>query len=231
MFYFGEDYKSVCGNCDNCLIPPKTWDGTLAAQKALSTVYRTGQRFGVVHLIDVLLGKTTERVQQFGHDRLSTFGVGRDLTELAWRGVFRQLAATGLLAVDVERFGGLKLTAESRNVLKGGQTVTFRVEEVKKAARKTAKVGSRDLPSGGRAGKGSVKQEDERLWEALREERLKFSREQNVPPYVIFHDATLLDMLKRRPKDLAEFATIGGVGTHKLERYGKAFLAVLAAHW
>jgi len=231
--YFGEQLAKPCGNCDNCLEPPATWDGTTAAQKALSAVYRTGQRFGVVHLIDVLLGKTTERVQQFGHHRLSTFGVGNDLTELAWRGVFRQLAATGLLAVDVEGFGGLKLTAESRDVLKGGQTVTFRVEEIKKAARKTkaAKGGTRDLPSGGRAGKGSVRPEDERLWDALREERLKFSREQNVPPYVIFHDATLLDMLKRRPKDLVEFATISGVGSHKLDRYGKAFLAVLAAHW
>ena len=229
--YFGEQLAKPCGNCDNCLEPPATWDGTTAAQKALSAVYRTGQRFGVVHLIDVLLGKTTERVQQFGHERLSTFGVGSDLTELAWRGVFRQLAATGLLAVDVEGFGGLKLTAASRDVLKGGQAVTFRVEEVKKATRKTAKGGSRDLPSGGRAGKGSVKPQDERLWEALREERLKFSREQNVPPYVIFHDATLLEMLKRRPKDLDAFANISGVGANKLARYGKAFLAVLAAHW
>ena len=229
--YFGEQLAKPCGNCDNCLEPPATWDGTTAAQKALSAVYRTGQRFGVLHLIDVLLGKTTERVQQFGHERLSTFGVGSDLTELAWRGVFRQLAATGLLAVDVEGFGGLKLTAASRDVLKGGQAVTFRVEEVKKATRKTAKGGSRDLPSGGRAGKGSVKPQEERLWEALREERLKFSREQNVPPYVIFHDATLLEMLKRRPKDLDAFANISGVGANKLARYGKAFLAVLAAHW
>ena len=229
--YFGEHLAKPCGNCDNCIEPPATWDGTTAAQKALSCVYRTGQRFGVMHLIDVLLGKTTERMQQFGHDRLSTFGVGKDLSELAWRGVFRQLTASGLLAVDVEGFGGLKLTAESRDVLKGGQSVTFRVEEVKKVARKTAKGGSRDLPSGGRAGKGSVKQEDERLWEALREERLKFSREQNVPPYVIFHDATLLEMLKRRPKDLDAFANISGVGANKLERYGKAFLAVLEAHW
>ena len=229
--YFGEHLAKPCGNCDNCIEPPATWDGTTAAQKALSCVYRTGQRFGVMHLIDVLLGKTTERMQQFGHDRLSTFGVGKDLSELAWRGVFRQLTASGLLAVDVEGFGGLKLTAESRDVLKGGQSVTFRVEEVKKAARKTGKSGSRDLPSGGRAGKGTVKPEDERLWEALREERLKFSREQNVPPYVIFHDATLLEMLKRRPKDLDAFANISGVGANKLERYGKAFLAVLAAHW
>ena len=229
--YFGEHRDKPCGNCDNCLEPPATWDGTTAAQKALSCVYRTGQRFGVLHLIDVLLGKTTERVQQFGHDRVSTFGVGKDLSELQWRGVFRQLAATGLLAVDVEGFGGLKLTAESRDVLKGGQAVTFRVEEVKKAARGKTKAGTRDLPSGGRAGKGNVKPADERLWEALREERLKFSREQNVPPYVIFHDATLLEMLKQRPKDLDAFANISGVGANKLARYGKAFLAVLAAHW
>ena len=229
--YFGEHLAKPCGNCDNCIEPPATWDGTTAAQKALSCVYRTGQRFGVMHLIDVLHGKTTERMQQFGHDRLSTFGVGKDLSELAWRGVFRQLTASGLLAVDVEGFGGLKLTAESRDVLKGGQTVTFRVEEVKKAARRTTKGGARELPSGGRAAKGHVKPEDERLWEALREERLKFSREQNVPPYVIFHDATLLEMLKRRPKDLDAFANISGVGANKLERYGKAFLAVLAAHW
>ena len=188
----------------------------------------------MVHLIDVLLGKNTERVKQFSHDQLSTFGIGSDLTEVAWRGVFRQLTASGLLAVDVEGFGGLKLTVESREVLKGGKSVTFRVEEVRKAARKSKKgtfAAASEMASGGRAGKGSVRVEDERLWEALREERLKFSREQNVPPYVIFHDATLMEMLKRRPKDLAEFATISGVGANKLERYGKAFLAVLDAHW
>ena len=231
--YFGELMARPCGNCDNCLEPPATWDGTTAAQKALSCVYRTGQRFGVVHLLDVLLGKTTERVQQFGHDQLSTFGVGTDLSEIAWRGVFRQLTASGLLAVDVEGFGGLRLTAESRAVLKGGRTVTFRVEDEKKSARKakTTFGKTRDTTPGGRAAKSSVKPQDERLWEALREERLKFSREQNVPPYVIFHDATLLEMLKRRPKDLTEFATISGVGMNKLERYGKAFLAVLDAHW
>ena len=232
--YFGESMPKPCGNCDNCLEPPATWDGTTAAQKAMSAVYRTGQRFGVVHLIDVLLGKNTERVQQFGHDQLSTFGIGSDLTEVAWRGVFRQLTASGLLAVDVEGFGGLKLTAESRDVLKGTKNVTFRVEEVRKAARKSKKgtfAAASEMASGGRAGKGSVRVEDERLWEALREERLKFSREQNVPPYVIFHDATLMEMLKRRPKDLTEFATISGVGANKLERYGKAFLTVLEAHW
>ena len=230
--YFGEHLAKPCGNCDNCLEPPATWDGTTAAQKALSCVYRTGQRFGVVHLIDVLLGKNTERVQQFGHDRLSTFGVGSDLSELAWRGVFRQLAATGLLAVDVEGFGGLKLTAESRSVLTGGQRVTFRVEDAKKATRKKNVFGqTRDVSAGRRAAKGNVRPQDERLWEALREERLKFSRDQNVPPYVIFHDATLLEMVKRRPKDLGEFSAISGVGINKLERYGKAFLAVLDAHW
>ena len=234
--YFGEqrDHAAAnCGNCDNCLTPPATWDGTTAAQKALSAVYRTGQRFGVLYLIDVLLGKKTERVMQFGHDRLTTFGVGSDLSEIAWRGVFRQLTASGFLTLDVDGHGGLKLSPESRAVLKGDVAVTFRVEDNKKPGRKlkTTKGGGVDLPSGGRAAKASVPPEDARLWEALREERLRFSREQNVPPYVIFHDATLQDMIKRRPKDLAAFATISGVGTHKLERYGKAFLAVLAAHW
>ena len=229
--YFGEQREKPCGNCDNCLAPPATWDGTTAAQKALSAVYRTGQRFGVVHLIDVLLGKNTEKVKQFGHDQLPTFGIGSDLSEVVWRGVFRQLAATGLLAVDVEGFGGLKLTAESRAVLKGGQRIMFRVEEAKASGRKKSAGGTRLAAPGGRTTRGSVKPGDERLWEALRDERLKFSKEQNVPPYVIFHDATLLAMLKERPKTLAEFATISGVGAHKLDRYGKAFLAVLTAHW
>jgi ATP-dependent DNA helicase RecQ len=221
--YFGEHRHEPCGNCDNCLQAPDTWDGTVAAQKALSCVYRTGQRFGVAHLIDVLLGRTTEKVQQFGHQRLSTFGAGGDLSEQAWRGVFRQLAATGILAVDVEGFGGLKLTEDSRAVLKGEQTVTFRVEEARKAGRKTR--GAISTTRG-----GDVKPQDQLLWEALREERLKIAREQNVPPYVIFHDATLRDMLAQRPKDLAQLAGISGVGKQKLERYGKSFLAVLATH-
>ena len=231
LHYFGEDLPEPCGNCDNCLEAPATWDGSVAAQKALSCVYRTGQKFGVAHLIDVLLGKTTEKVWQFGHQRLTTFGAGSDLSELTWRGVFRQLTATGLLAVDVEGFGGLKLTAESRAVLKGEQTVVFRVEEAKSAGRKSATPENRATPTRPRAvGDGAVKSQDESLWEALREERLRIAREQNVPPYVIFHDITLRAMLAHRPRDLAEFAKISGVGKHKLERYGKEFLEVLSAH-
>jgi len=220
--YFGENHPTACGNCDNCLDPPQTWDGTTAAQKALSCVYRTGQRFGVGHLTDVLLGKVTEKVKQFGHDGLSTFGVGKELTELQWRGVFRQLAATGVLTVDLEGYGGLQLTSISRAVLKGEQSVTFRLESPRKEkSRKQPKALSRH---------GGVRPENEALWETLRSTRLRLAREQEVPPYVIFHDATLLEMMAQHPKTLAEFANISGVGARKLEQYGQVFLEALSSH-
>lgn len=222
--YFGEKRPNPCGNCDNCLDPPETWDGTTAARKALSCVYRTGQRFGVVHLVDVLLGKKTERVQQFGHDRLPTFGVGADLSELQWKGVFRQLAATGLLSVDLEGFGGLKLTAASKAVLKGEQPVTLRLQ-----AAKNAKKSRRD-PAVRSAETNDISPQQEALWQALREARLRLAREQGVPPYVIFHDATLREMILQRPQSLREFGTISGVGERKLEKYGEAFLSVLMEH-
>ncbi len=221
LAYFGEKRARACGNCDNCLEPPETWDGTTAAQKALSCVYRTGQRFGVAHLVDVLVGNSTEKVLQFGHDRLPTFGVGNDLTELQWRGVFRQLAAAGFLAVDLEGYGGLKLTAQSKAVLKGEQRVTLRVQAAKK-------------PKKSRRGTDAISAEnkgiapaDAALWEALREARLALAREQGVPPYVIFHDATLQEMLSHRPTNLDEMGMISGVGTRKLEKYGETFLKVL----
>ena len=222
--YFGEKLPRPCGNCDNCLDPPETWDGTTAARKALSCVYRTGQRFGVAHLVDVLLGKTTEKVQQFGHHRLPTFGVGGDLSELQWRGVFRQLAATGLLSVDLEGYGGLKLTAASKPVLKGEQAVTLRLQ-----AARTAKKARRD--AGARSAENNdISPQHELLWQALREVRLRLAREQGVPPYVIFHDATLREMLSQRPQSLREFAGISGVGERKLEKYGEAFLGILMEH-
>ncbi|MEO8103808.1 MAG: DNA helicase RecQ, partial [Betaproteobacteria bacterium] len=223
--YFGEQRAHPCGNCDNCLAPPQTWDGTTAAQKALSCVYRTGQRFGVAHLVDVLLGKVTEKVRQFGHDRLPTFGVGGDLSDLQWRGVFRQLAATGFLSVDLEGYGGLKLTPASKAVLKGEQVVTLRLQAARKS--KTAR---RDPAGRGVEGNGLPPQH-EALWNALRETRLRLAREQGVPPYVIFHDATLLAMISQRPQSLREFGTISGVGERKLEKYGEAFLGVLAGDW
>ncbi|MBL0121805.1 MAG: DNA helicase RecQ [Betaproteobacteria bacterium] len=222
--YFGEKRPNPCGNCDNCLDPPETWDGTTAARKALSCVYRTGQRFGVVHLVDVLLGKKTERVQQFCHDRLPTFGVGADLSELQWKGVFRQLAATGLLSVDLEGFGGLKLTAASKAVLKGEQPVTLRLQTAKNAKK------SRRDPAVRSAETNDISPQQEALWQALREARLRLAREQGVPPYVIFHDATLREMILQRPQSLREFGTISGVGERKLEKYGEAFLSVLMEH-
>ena len=219
--YFGEKLPKPCGNCDNCLDPPATWDGTTAAQKALSCVYRTGQRFGVAHLVDVLLGKATEKVQQFGHSRLPTFGIGGELSDLQWRGVFRQLAATGLLSVDIEGFGGLKLTAGSKAVLKGEQTVTLRLQAAARAKK------TRRDPAVRSAENNAIPSQDEALWQRLRETRLRLAREQGVPPYVIFHDATLREMLTQRPQSLREFGTISGVGERKLEKYGEAFLGVL----
>ncbi|MGI9045549.1 MAG: DNA helicase RecQ [Burkholderiales bacterium] len=217
--YFGECTPAQCGNCDNCLEPPQTWDGTEAARKALSCVYRTEQRFGAGHLIDVLLGKTTDKVSQFGHDNLSTFGVGKELNEVQWRGVFRQLAAMGFLNADLEGYGGLRLTALSRPLLKGEQTITFRVESARSEKRKQSKESDP---------RRIVAADDEGLWQALRETRTRLAKEQGVPPYVIFHDATLLEMLARRPRDLPEFAAISGVGARKLAQYGETFLAVLS---
>jgi len=217
--YFGECTPAQCGNCDNCLEPPQTWDGTDAARKALSCVYRTDQRFGAGHLIDVLLGKTTDKVSQFGHDNLSTFGVGKELNEVQWRGVFRQLAAMGFLNADLEGYGRLRLTALSRPLLKGEQTITFRVESARSEKRKQSKESDP---------RRIVAADDEGLWQALRETRTRLAKEQGVPPYVIFHDATLLEMLARRPRDLPEFAAISGVGARKLAQYGETFLAVLS---
>jgi len=224
LAYFGEKRDRPCGNCDNCIDPPDTWDGTMAAQKALSCVYRTGQRFGVAHLVDVLVGKSTEKVQQFGHTRLPTFGVGGDLTELQWRGVFRQLAATGYLAVDLEGYGGLKLTAASKAVLKGEQAVTLRVQAAVKAKK------SRREPATRSVERNAIAPQHEALWQALREARMALAKDQGVPPYVIFHDATLQEMLLHRPQSEDELGAISGVGERKLARYGDVFLKVLRAH-
>ncbi len=222
--YFGEAAPKPCGNCDNCLEAPKTWDGTLAAQKALSAVYRTGQRFGVVHLVDVLLGKETPKVMQFGHHRLPTFGVGTDLSDRQWKGVYRELASMGYLNVDIEGFGGLMLSPTSKAVLKGEQRVTLREHAAVKVKKPRRESNARSVE------RNNVAAPEEPLWQALRETRLTLAREQGVPPYVIFHDATLLDMLARKPKTRDELATISGVGQRKLDRYGAAFLSVFAEH-
>jgi ATP-dependent DNA helicase RecQ len=219
--YFGEQHLGDCGQCDNCLQPVDTWDATQAAQMALSCVYRTGQRFGVVHLIDVLLGKVSPRVEQFSHHTLSTFGIGKELSQQQWSSVFRQLVAGGLLEADIEAYGGLKLTALSRPVLRSETEVWLRRDnEVVK--RKVSKAGR-----GANAKEAYVAVSEDPLWYLLKDKRTELAREQGVPPYLIFHDSTLLEFMNRRPTNLSQMANISGVGQAKLERYGEAFLQVL----
>ncbi|BAU49211.1 ATP-dependent DNA helicase RecQ [Sulfurifustis variabilis] len=220
--YFGETAPRPCGNCDTCLDPPETWDATVPAQKALSCVHRTGQRFGVSYLVDVLLGKDDDRIRRFGHDALSTYGIGKELDANAWRGVFRQLIARGLLAVDIEGHGGLRLTEGSRAVLRGEERLWLRREAKPERTRKA---------KAAREAHGAFTAEaDVRLWEALRTRRLELAREKGVPPYVVFHDATLAEMVERRPRTLEALSHISGVGERKLAAYGDDFLAVIRTH-
>jgi len=222
LAYFDEPSKP-CGNCDVCLAPPQVWDGTLAAQKALSCVYRTGQRFGAVHLVDVLLGKETERVLQWNHQELSTFGIGKELDEKAWRAVFRQLVAQGLLAVDHAGHGSLLLAGESRAVLAGAQTVQLR--QLQSAKAKAAPKRSTGFSIGTAAGLDGAA---EAVWQRLRAWRAGVAKEHGVPAYVVFHDATLAELARLRPQSAAELGRISGVGARKLERYGAALLELLA---
>jgi ATP-dependent DNA helicase RecQ len=208
--YFGEAAEP-CGNCDNCLAPPQTWNATQAARQALSCIYRTGQRFGAVHLIDVLRGRETERVSQWNHHRLSVFGIGADLDEATWRSVFRQLAALGYAEPDHEAYGGLRLTQASRAVLRGEQEVEMR-RPASRPSGKRAKPASRESP----------------LLARLKAWRLAEARAQSVPPYVVFHDSTLAAIADARPNTLQALARISGVGTRKLERYGAAILDVVS---
>ena len=221
LAYF-DQASAPCGNCDVCLEPPQLWDGTVAAQKALSCVYRTGQRFGAVHLIDVLLGRETERVQQWGHGALSTFGIGKELDEKVWRTVFRQLVAQGLLDVDHAGHGSLRLTATSRAVLTGGQAVHLR-----QAAAGKPKAGAK-RPAAPGAGRGAeLDPAADRLWQRLREWRAGVAKELGVPAYVVFHDATLAELARSRPQSEEALAQVSGVGARKLERYGAALLELL----
>ncbi len=222
---FGESYPGPCGHCDNCIAPPKTWDATVPAQKALSAVYRSGQRFGSGHVIDILRGEETERVRSLGHHQLSTFGVGADMDEKQWRSVFRQLLAAGLLEADAEGYGTLRLTAASRGVLSGGQPVKLREDaRPERAARRRRD--SKLVTGGGSLGIEAYEQD---MWDALRAMRTQLAKQQGVPPYVVFHDATLLAMLRALPTTEDELATISGVGEAKLKRYGRDFLAVINA--
>jgi ATP-dependent DNA helicase RecQ len=214
--YFGEA-STPCGNCDTCLEPPQTWDATEAARKALSCMYRTGQRFGAVHLIDVLRGRATERTAQWGHQQLNVFGIGADLDEPAWRNVFRQLVALGYAEPDHDAFGALKLTDASRPVLKGEQSVEMRHLQPRKG--KVTKARS--------AAVSGLSAADAGLLDQLKAWRLEQAREQAVPAYVILHDRTLAEIAALRPPDMDALATISGIGAKKLERYGAALLELV----
>lgn len=234
LAYFGQD-AAPCGNCDTCLAPPQTWDGTVAAQKLLSTVVRLerdrGQHYGAGHLIDILLGKHTPRIDQLGHDSLSVFGIGSDLTDTQWRGVVRQLLAQGLLGVDSDGYGTLRLTEASPEVLRGERTVPLR-QDTRPPAR-TARGSRRGTGAGSTDGARTaapvqLADDDAELFERLRAWRATAAKEQGVPAYVVFHDATLREIATVRPTDAGALGAISGIGAAKLDRYGPAVFAVVA---
>ena len=219
LHYFDEELKQPCGNCDNCITPAETWDASVAAQKALSCVHRTGQRFGVTYLIDVLVGKDNDRIKQFGHDNLSVFGIGKEYDAKQWRSIYRQIISRNLLAVDLEGHGSLRLTEQCRDVLRGNETLLLRKES--KRAKSSRK---------GRKSYNTEKASNNLLWEALRACRKKLAEENGVPPFVIFHDATLVEMLERQPENATQFLSLSGVGESKLKKYADAFLDVIKEH-
>ena len=216
LAYFEETSKEKCGACDNCLNPPEKWDGTEAAQKALSSIYRTEQRFGVNYIVDILLGKTDERIQRNGHDQISTFGIGKEFSNAEWRSIFRQLIALGYIDIDMERHGALRLTEKCRAILRGEQKLDLRKQTKEEKPPKEKKQ------------KSSVRPQDEPLWEALRALRLELAEESGVPPFVIFHDSSLQEMVKKRPQTSDDMRRISGVGEQKLARYGQKYLNEIA---
>jgi ATP-dependent DNA helicase RecQ len=226
--YFGEHPKAdKCGNCDNCLSPPRLRDGKVIAQKLLSCAYRTGQRFGAMHLIDVLIGRLTERVKQFGHDKISVFGIGRELNEKQWRAVIRQLVALGHLRPDAEAFGALKLTDSARGVLKGETEVMLREETPGsrlRASRTKSRRGDLSSPPTDRAEAG-----DPNLLGALRAWRSQIARTRGVPAYVVLHDSTIDGIAAARPQTLEQLRGIPGIGDKKLEHYGKELIELVKA--
>lgn len=216
--YFGEALDAPCGNCDTCLNPPETWDATEAAQKALSAVYRTGQRFGVTYLVDVLHGKDNDRAQDLGHTSLNIWGAGEDLSQAVWRSVFRQLLAKGLLVADDH--GGLRMTPDCKPLLRGERRLELHKDVVSRTGSARVKKAKKALPE----------HVDEGLFEALKSLRRELAEEQGVPAYVIFHDAALVEMAAHHPTSLKAFAEISGVGASKLDKYGDAFVREIANH-
>ncbi|MBY5765186.1 DNA helicase RecQ [Rhizobium leguminosarum] len=221
LAHFGEAHAGQCGNCDTCLKPVETWEGTEAAIKALAAVYRTGERFGAGHVVDVLLGNVNEKTERFGHAEMPVFGAGKDIPARVWQSVFRQLLAMGLIRVDHEAFGALKLEPEARSVFKHERQVFFRKDRPA-SERRTKKVERSERKSGLSGADGS-------LFEALRAERMAIAKSLGVPPYVVFPDTTLIAFATERPRSRKELLAISGVGQAKLERYGDAFLEIILA--
>ena len=221
LSYFG-DHSEPCGNCDTCAEPPRLFDGTIATQKALSCIYRTGERFGQAYIVDVLMGADDKRITDFGHDRISTYGIGKEHDKITWRAILRQMIALRLIDVDQTGHGGLSISEAGRQFLRDKPTLKLRVPAKARAAR--------DKTSRSQQTSTTIPDVDRALFQALREKRTEIARTQNVPPYVIFHDKTLVDLAGARPRSRAEMAKVPGVGDAKLERYGPAFLAVIAGH-
>ena len=215
--YFGETLVEPCGNCDNCLNPPVTWDGTSAAQKALSTVYRTGQRFGVGHQIDVLTGKKTPKITSLNHHQLSTYNIGSELTAMEWQTVFRQLISMGYLAVEID-YGVLKLTEKARPLLKGECAIQLKVQKYKKPKQAQNKK---------QAIESDLSADEQVIFEKLKQQRSLWAKERNVPAYVVFHDATLRDIARINPKNTNQLLEVNGLGKTKLELYGERIIALL----
>mgnify|MGYP001053949347 CR=1 FL=1 len=218
LSYFGDDCEP-CGNCDTCIEPPRLFDGTIAAQKALSCIHRTGERFGQGYIVDVLLGVEDDRISRFGHDQISTYGIGKEHDGRAWRAILRQLIALRLIDVDLGGHGGLLISQRGRQFLRDKGTLQLREPSKRSPRERTASSTAIELPEADRS-----------LFQALRDKRLQIARTQNLPPYVIFHDKTLIELAAARPTSRAEMASVPGVGETKLERYGPAFLAVIAEH-
>ncbi|MBB4349226.1 ATP-dependent DNA helicase RecQ [Rhizobium cellulosilyticum] len=224
LAHFGEPHAGGCGNCDTCLKPVDTWDGTEAAIKALAAIYRTGERFGTGHLIDVLIGNDNEKTQRFGHTEMPVFGAGKDLPLRTWQSVYRQLLAAGLIRVDHDAFGALKLEPEARAVFRHEREVRFRKD------RPTGRKADRNLSTSAKGARADLDEADAILFEALRRRRTEIAKELSIPPYVVFADTTLVGLAKRKPTSHDAMLEVSGIGQTKLERYGDAFLDIIRAH-
>jgi ATP-dependent DNA helicase RecQ len=222
LTYFGESTQP-CGNCDFCCDGAEVIDGTIAAQKALSAIVRTGERFGTEHLANVLIGDNSEAVEKFGHDGLPTFGVGKEFGKQEWRSIFRQLHGAGVIALDITGYGSWKVTDTGRRVLKGAEKITLRKDTLKPGRKAARAVANAAALADGAAG-------DTELFEALRRRRSELAKAQRVAAYVVFADKTLIDMARRKPKSAAEMAAVHGVGEAKLRQYGEVFLEIIRQH-